>query len=69
VEQHARAPGEPQRAEELMALLWPGKEVTAQRLYVLISALRRDGLGERLQHEAGGYMLEPGLVVGVVSPA
>lgn len=65
------APGAPVTTEELVSAGWPGESVprTAgqSRVYVRLSRLRAFGLEGVIVNRAGGYMIDPNVVVQVRS--
>jgi tetratricopeptide (TPR) repeat protein len=68
VAQHGEAPGKPLETGALCERLWGERgEQAAQRLYVLISTLRRNGLEHVIHHVPGGYMVDPAVRVITVS--
>jgi len=63
-------PGRPVSADEVYAAGWPGDAVgephRSNRIYVMMSKLRKAGLGELLIHDGDGYQLDPRLPVTLV---
>lgn len=67
VEARLKSPGDPLSLEALIKVGWPGEqpdwEAGVNRVYVLLSELRRMGLREVLQRHDEGYRLDPALLV------
>jgi hypothetical protein len=70
VKARMEAPGEPLSVAALLQAGWPGErpvpEAGANRVYVLLSELRRMGLRDVLQRHDDGYRLDPALPVRIV---
>jgi hypothetical protein len=66
-------PGARLDADALVAAGWPGEHVIREagldRLYVAISQLRKRGLRDVIERDAGGYRLDPSLPVVVAEEA
>ncbi|MEQ1505839.1 MAG: hypothetical protein ABMB14_26630, partial [Myxococcota bacterium] len=67
VEVRRTAPGAPASAGQLIEAGWPGEKIladaAANRLYAVLSALRKLGLGAVLQRVEGGWRLDPDVPV------
>lgn len=62
VEQRLEAPGVPLDPDDLFSLVWPDEQImpdaAQNRMYVTVSALRRDGLKDVIKKEASGYLID-----------
>jgi tetratricopeptide (TPR) repeat protein len=62
---HTDNPGEPMSADALCEQVWPGERIlpdaAANRLYVTIAGLRKEGLRETIHNIEGGYILTQNL--------
>ncbi|MCB9737578.1 MAG: tetratricopeptide repeat protein [Deltaproteobacteria bacterium] len=65
-------PGAAVAADALIAAAWPGDATPephrSNRLYVAVTRLRAQGLGDLVRHDGDGYLLDPAVVVARDGP-
>ena len=73
IEIRLRSPGAGLDLDDLLAAGWPGEQMSqasgANRIYVAIATLRREGLEQILIKRPLGYLLDPAVEVVVGEPA
>ncbi len=71
VEGRLLSPAVPVPRDALIEVGWPDEQILADaaknRVKTAISSLRKQGIGTALRHEKGGYLLDAGLPVVVIS--
>ncbi len=73
VELRLRSPGAGIDLHGLLEAGWPGERMShasgANRVYVAVATLRKEGLGDVLLKRPAGYMLDPTLAIDVAEPS